>query len=488
MSTERNVAKNITLMAMSMFLPNILNLAFAMLAARILLNTGLNDYDAVIGYISLFALMSDLGTTSVFVRDAARDPSRLDKYFPSYYTMRLFLAAGFIAGGVLIATTLKLYPPAILNYLYIAAVSQLVFQVAQIYTGPFQAMERMKYVTIGTIAQTLVYILLGFAMIWQGLGGMGVEGLLYATLASNIVMFVVYALFVRRTGITNKRIELDPEVWKYFKGHGGWFALISVFNVLYGYVDRVLVSLLRYGDVANYTRPYNLVSSLAFISTSYVYVVFPLFSRMGGDSNKKYAYERSLKYLLLLILSICVGTTMLADRIIYFIYGVTFADAIPVLQVLIWILAFGILNTVGSPILSSTHREKMLMINLAACTLMNIVLNLLLVPGHGAVGASVASLLAVGVFNMALTYYFIKDDLRGISIGKNVARTVISALVMGAALYFIDLNNLLLSVLFGALVYGTAAVVTGAINRDDIELAMDLVRGKSDAAVKEVVP
>jgi hypothetical protein len=232
-------------------------------------------------------------------------------------------------------------------------------------------------------------------------------------------------------------------------------------------------------QMANYTFPYTLVMSLSFILLAYTSSVFPLFSKIfgkGGDSIR-YACEKSFKYLFTLMLPICVGTTLLADRIIYTIYGPNFGGAIPVLQVLIWLLLFMVITNIGFPLLTATHRERLNMYIMAITAVLNIALNILLIPSYGAVGSSVASLLTLGVMNAALTLYAIRDDLSGANVLGSTIKVIGASVVMAVFIILVPMNNLLLYVDAGGIVYFAALLLIGGISEDDVDIAGKIIFG-----------
>lgn len=465
-----------------MFLPNILNLIFLMIVARILSDEGMNEYTAVIGYVALFALVSDFGLTSILVREVAKDSSKMHAYFPPFFTIRIITAVLMTIVAITLLPLMN-YPGYIKGYIIMYAFAQLIFQVSQIFSSSFQAYEKMEYIGLGTFIQTAIFFVIGLFFIYSG---MGVPGLIYANIIANAVLLVVFAFFTQRK-ITNIRLGLDWGIGKYLIVAGLPFSIYSIFNVLYGYVDRFMLTVLMFDEVAIYTLPYTLVMALSFISVAYMSSVFPAFTKMVSKKSDmlKYACERSFKYLSMIMLPICVGTTLLSDRIIYTVYGPAFTGAIPVLRILIWILAFTSINAIGFTLLNASHREKANLVNLIVCTTLNAALNLIIIPIYGAVGSSYTSLLTVGILNTLITVYLIRDDFRGISVLSPIVRALAASAVMAAAIMFINLDNLFLFVAMGAVVYFIAYVLLGGIAKEDIELAMTVLRRSPKTDVVE---
>jgi O-antigen/teichoic acid export membrane protein len=462
-------------MAFSLFLPNIINLVLLMIIARILLNKGMNDYSVVIGYVTMFTLVSDIGMAWVMSRDVSRDHSKMDKYFGTFFLGRLAIILAMIMITVALAGFMP-YSPEIINFIYVAALSQLLLQVAQVFSNVFMAFEKMEYIAYGSILQSIVYFISGVIFVDKGLLNLGVAGIIYANLLSNMVMLLVY-LYLSQKNIVRFRLDFDIGILKYLVFTGIPFAIGDIFTVSYSIVGRFILSILKYDEVANYALPYTFVMSLSFILTAYSTSVFPLFSKITAKKSDsiRYACEKSYKYLMILIFPMCVGATIFADRIVYTVYGEDFSGAIPVLQILIWILFFMIMSYIGFTLLSATHREKIKMYILAASALLNIGLNLLLIPRYGAIGASIAILLTFGLLNSAVILYFIRDDIKGVDVLGPTVKVVVATAAMTVAVLLVNVNNLAAYVAMGAAIYFITLLLIGGISKDDIGIAKKIV-------------
>lgn len=475
MAEERKLFKNISFVALSIFMPNILNLALLMIVARILLNSGMNDYSVTINYVTMFALISDIGTSGIIIRDIARDHSLLDKYFGTYFSIRLATTSIMVFLSLIIVNVMP-YEPYLKNYILIAALSQFLFQISQIFYSIFQSYERMEYIAYGLVLQSVVYFITAVVLVDKNLGNMGVPGLIYANLLSSVVILVTYALLFRGK-ITSIKLGFDKKLFKHLVLAGLPFGIAGILNILYSYIDRFILSMIRFTEVANYTLPYTLVMSLTFILSAYNVALFPMFSKLSVTKadSLEYACEKSFKYLLILILPICVGTTLLADRIINTIYGPDFSGSIPVLQILIWLLPFLIITSIGFPLMTATHRERLNMYVIIASAILNVILNLALIPRFGAIGSSFASLLTIGVLNSMLTLYIIRDALRLKNMIVPVVKVGLSSLAMAIVIVLVNVNNLALYIAIGAVTYFIMLLLVRGISHDDVDIAQRIL-------------
>jgi O-antigen/teichoic acid export membrane protein len=448
-----------------------------MIVARILLNTGLNDYAVIMGYATMFALFADIGTSWIMIRDVARDHSLIDTYGGTFIIVRGSITIFVVLVSLVIANFMP-YAQFIINCIYIAALSQLIFQFSNILSSIFQAFEKMEYIAYGMILQSATFFIIGLLLIDKNLGNMGVLGLVYANLISNIVLLAISVVWVRKR-IQRFKLNLNVNIGKYLVLAGLPFGIAGFLNILYSYADRFILSILHFSDVANYTMPYTLVMSLTFVLTAYSTSIFPMFSKMfmTRADSVRYACGKSFKYLLILMVPICVGTTLLSDRIIYTIYGSSFSGSIPVLNILVWLLMFTVVTNIGFPLLTATHRERLNVYILGVSAISNIILNIILIPSYGAIGSSIAGLLTMGVFNSVFTLYFIRADIDFNQIVKPLIKIAISTAIMALTILLIPFNNIVLYIVAGAIVYFIALTLIGGFSRDDVDIAKKIIFG-----------
>ena len=99
-----------------------------------------------------------------------------------------------------------------------------------------------------------------------------------------------------------------------------------------------------------------------------------------------------------------VGLWFFSDTIITLIYGEKFYPSISVLNILVFAFFLFFMNFLLSNILITSGREKLNACNLVIATVLNILLNLALIPEYGAEGAAWATVFCEGVLVMAMSW------------------------------------------------------------------------------------
>lgn len=121
-------------------------------------------------------------------------------------------------------------------------------------------------------------------------------------------------------------------------------------------------------------------------------------SAKGRTEAAASVYEESLTKTLALYIPICVGILVVADPAIVTIFGDGYAGAILVVQILSLFVFFEALENITGPALDYLGRARSRAVLKATTSLANVVLNVLLIPSYGAVGAAIATVITYGTY------------------------------------------------------------------------------------------
>ena len=162
-----------------------------------------------------------------------------------------------------------------------------------------------------------------------------------------------------------------------------------------------------------------------------------------------------------------VGTFILADRFIELIYGQKFVQAGPVLRVhILSLVPFSMVFVLAQALIASENQAVDLKINIAAA-IINFGLNLALIPSLAEMGAVLATLLTIIIFNQLQNLY-IKRRLLDISFMRLYFRPVLASLGMGLVTYSLREWNIFLNIAVSALVYVAMVVLVKALTPEEI--------------------
>ena len=275
------------------------------------------------------------------------------------------------------------------------------------------------------------------------------------------------------------KVEIDLNLWKFLIIEAIPLTISSVFLLIAFRVDTILLQIIN-GNVAVglYNAAYSLMTALMFVPLVYVSAIFPILSRLNISSKEllKISYERSVKYLIIIGLPIAVGTTLLASPIILLIYKSGFSQSIIALQILIWSIPIIFINYILGTAINSINKQRDTVKTTFIAMLLNIVLNLLLLPKYGLIAACFITVLTELT---CFIFWFHIMNVHGykIPIFKILLKPVLASLIMG--LFIILLNaNIILVIVLSTIIYFGVLYILKTFSDDDITLFKKIV-GKS---------
>ncbi len=403
---------------------------------------------AVAGF---FGLLASPGFTTYAAREAAKDESRVS--FLVQHVLGARIAFGVFSYALLVAFALIFAPRDFMTRLLIV-LSGLVFLVSSVdVQWVFTARSRMWMVALrGTLGQ-LIYggLILLFIRRPSDAWVVPVAGVL-SLLAGTLLIW----LPARREYHIPWPV-ISPAVWRSFLPICLIMGFASMMSMIYDQIDTVM---LRYMRSENELGLYVASYSMMTISMSFVVILgqvfFPLLSQTTGRDHEN--EQRYLGWLgqasVGLALPIATGGFILAEPLTRFVLGAQYAGTATLFRWLTLTIIAGSLASYFGSQLIPIARERKYLAAVVAGAVVNVVLNLFLIPRYGALAAVFTTVISQAVV-ASMNYYFVRDlprpSLRG-ALGLSVIASSIMAAALLAAGSVFPLH-VVVQVALGAVVY-----------------------------------
>jgi len=133
-----------------------------------------------------------------------------------------------------------------------------------------------------------------------------------------------------------------------------------------------------------------------FIPTTIVASVFPAILEAKKRSEAQYYQRLQRLYDLMVWLSVSVALpmTLLSTPIVTLLFGEAFAASGPVLAIHIWAALFVFLGVASGKWFLAENRQLLSFQRTALGMIVNVILNFLLIPGFGVMGAAIATVIS----------------------------------------------------------------------------------------------
>lgn len=247
-------------------------------------------------------------------------------------------------------------------------------------------------------------------------------------------------------------------------------------GVLNTKIDTILIGvLLNPAAVGFYTLAKQISSSLTVLAGSLGFTISPTYGEQKANERLDQAsrmYRKTLEYTLLLYLPGAVGVIIVAEPTIRIVFGEAYLDAAPVLQVLGIYVVLRAINETTTKALDFLGRARIRAIAKGSTAVGNFLLNLVLIPKLGVVGAAVATVITFGIYTFINVYVMYSElPLDSKRLLRPVGLTGVVTLAMGVPVlavtqYVSDVFSLVGVILFGVAIWSALAIRTGLLDID----------------------
>lgn len=472
MRTVKRVAKNSLMIMLSATVTKILSLIFIIFATRYLGDIGFGKYSFVFALLSFFTVFIAFGMDTLVIREVAKDKSKSNAFLINSAALKSFLSLISWLVIIFLIAVLKKEPKINLGIIIIGF-SLLPNSIVGSFEAIFSAYEKMEYNTLIEIFFRVVIVGLGLLVIFLDYG---LITIFLVSLVASILAFL-FCTYIYTNKIGKIKIEINYNLCKNLLKMSYAFALTGVFVAIYHRIDTVMLSIMK-GDapVGWYGAAYGLTESFLFIPAAICSAVFPVLSKLYGESKKSFnlAYKRSFKFLLLLAVPVGVGITVLADKIIPLVYKPEFDNSIIALRILIWAVAFIFLNAIMTSTLYVANKQKVVAKMTLVLVILNIGLNYFFIPRYSYVGASWTTVITEMVA-FVFCYYVISKSICKIKSVKPFFKSLLASLIMGFFLCYFKGLNLFMIIVLGGLLYIFILILLRAFTTEDKAFIKELL-------------
>jgi O-antigen/teichoic acid export membrane protein len=336
---------------------------------------------------------------------------------------------------------------------------------------PYRLALRMETPTVLTVVAEAAHLLalLAFVSLWDLPGAVAAQGA--AALPFALVLAVLSARQIA------PRLALDlPRLIALARGALPLVGLLFA-NTVLARADMLLLEMLRGSrEVGIYAAPVRLVEVANLLPALLMTSIYPLL--VGAAPHDPVRADRlfrvSLRFLTAAVVPVILAEVFWAKPLVRVLFGPEYGAAAAVLPILAATPLLAFTDIVLNSYLLATGREKRNALLVAVAAAVNVALNLVLIPAHGAVGAAWATLLAWGV-RIAVT--FAPRDTRPAAVGA--VRSILPATAAGALAALLvawtGVHGVAAGVL-GALVYAGALLPLRGLRADELQEILRALR------------
>lgn len=419
----------------------------------------INFLNSVISYI---VLLTSLGIPMYAVKEVAK--YRDDRLKRDQITIEILLLSfllclvGYVAVWLLARFVPQIHSQSALFYVLSLSI---VFNTVGV-NWFYQAVEDFKFITIrALIIRTLSAAAL-FLFVKQP-SDLLIYGLIIvgSTVGNNIINLIHLRQIIDVKSLQIKRLNLIKHIKPTLQ--------LFIFNLIvsfYIHLNSVMLGFISGDEQVGFFTAGTKISHIGLtLLSSISTVLLPRCSNLlakGNADEFNRVIGKSLSLILGLSLPMTIGLILLATPITLVFCGTEYYESIPILILNAPVIVFiGLTNLMGIQILYPKDKINIVLWSVSCGAVVNILLNILLIPSYNAVGAAIATLIAelsVLLFQIIFGNRYLPFKISSLFNFKYIAATIIMSISIILVLCLVHGNvpQLIIGVLIGIIVYAVS--------------------------------
>ncbi|MFC1992263.1 flippase [Chloroflexota bacterium] len=353
-------------------------------------------------------------------------------------------------------------------YIKLASVLILLNPMLRLNLAYFRAFRKIGFFTsIGLIQSAsqiglmVLFILLGYKLI----------GVITAVILSGI-LFNLIMLFVilKQIGFQLPRFSHLREYLRFGIPLAPNAAIMWIINASDRYIISYFIGVAAAGI---YNAAYAIGSYASFLIMPIGIVLYPTIAKLYEENNLSETRNYlgySVKYFMMIAIPAAFGLSILAKPILQILTTPEFITGSTVVPLVAFSAIFLSLYQIIEYIIMLAKRTRLLMMLLSTSAALNIVLNIILIPRMGILGAAIATIIAYGVLSM-LTLMITRRYLK-FNIGMPfILKSTFSSAIMLLCIWLINpesIVSLIISIFAGVIIYFGILLLLGGLSREEI--------------------
>ncbi|MFC1533107.1 flippase [Thermodesulfobacteriota bacterium] len=474
------VVKNLASLVGSEILSRTCGLVLVIVLARYLGPEKYGLYSLAFIFYGIFLLLSNLGIDTVITKNVSRDLTQTVPYisFVSFFKIiSSFLSFSIIAFLVLLLG----YGETTRMGILLLCVAIFFSTQYDLISAIFFAYEKMEFPSIINSIRSLLS--LGFIIALIRLGK-DVHAILSAQLFAIIICTLIQCYIFGKLIVPLKNVRLQFKIPTEIIRESLHFFLVAALFILNTRMDILMISwFMEERSVGVYASAIEIINILMILPALISKVLFPVFSKNYKENKPAMVIiaNTAIRFNIILGVPLSIGMLLLSSQLVNFIFGVKYLDAGIILMIFSVNLFLFFPLTILSWIYSATDNVSIIVKSSLISIIINITLNMMLIPIYGLPGAALATV-TCSVFRTLFLYNFKLRKYPDIVFFKAFDKPIIASVVMGGAVYFLRSLRFLLVVFMGICIYFLILFLVRGFTHDDWLLLKSLFRNKSQKA------
>ncbi|MCK4662561.1 MAG: oligosaccharide flippase family protein [Bacteroidales bacterium] len=351
-------------------------------------------YFALFNFSLLLNIILDLGITNFNNRNISRNRQLLGKHFSNIIVLKFLLAIVYLFVSIAAALLWK-YELKDFKLILFLVFNQFLISFILYLRSNLSGLHMFKTDSIISVLDRAIMIIICGILLWGNVTDtpFKIEWFVYSqTVAYLLTMFVTFIIVLSKSGFL--KLKFDPKFFIAILKQSYPFALLALLMAFYYRIDSVMLErLLPDGKVQAgiYAQAFRVLDAGAMFALLFAGLLLPIFSRMI-KLKEKVNQLLQLSFSLIIVPAVILGVSsyFYSDDIIYLLYKSHIPESSKIFGILMPCFIFISTTYIFGTLLTANGNLKALNIMAAIGVVLNIALNLILIPRYFALGSAIA--------------------------------------------------------------------------------------------------
>jgi O-antigen/teichoic acid export membrane protein len=341
-------------------------------------------------FVALFAAIATLGLDGIVVRELIESENKRNQLLGTAFILKL-TGAFFVLVLLGLSVFLQSNDYQTSMIIFVVA-SATIFQSFNVIDFYFQSKVLSKYVVYSNVFSLLLSSVIKVILI---LNEAPLIAFAYVILFDSLVLTSGFIYFYLQNKLSIFSWSFDKN-WAKSLLKDSWPLILSGLVIsMYMKIDQVMIkNMLGNADVGQYSAAVRLSEIWYFIPMVISSSLFPAILNARKISKELYYSRIQQLYDMMawMAITIAIPMTFLSGWVVDLLYGAQFSEAGGVLIIHIWSAVFVFLGVASSKWFIAEGLQRYSLYRTLTGAILNIGLNLVLIPGYGIYGAAIATL------------------------------------------------------------------------------------------------
>jgi O-antigen/teichoic acid export membrane protein len=396
---KRRVLKNMSWLLGGKIVNMILSFFVSLATARYLGPDNFGQINYVAAYVSFFSSITSLGLSVIVIKEISTGVEDENEVIWTSVLMR-FVTSILSTISVLALVRIVDGGDALIMKIALLESIGIIASAFDTFMYWFQGKLLGKYVSIASV---VAYLGMSLYRIYLLANNADILWFAFATSVDTLILsFVLFLCFVRENGF---HLRTSVRLGKKLMRQSYHYMISGLIAILYSKVDQVMLKhMLDSYTVGLYSAALAIAGLWGMIPSAFIQSVSPVLYKNAEDNHEMFIKRLRQSYAGIWFLNICwsLAISIFSYWVIYLLYGADYLGARGALIIVVWYTGITSIGSLTQVYLATEDKNKYVNYFALAGLATDVILNALLIPICGILGAAIATLATYTVIHIVM--------------------------------------------------------------------------------------